>query len=73
MSYLKNKVIQFLKEKGLEEFFLQFDSDQIDFSITSGLVEIKNLIVRPDKVNEIFNKKKLPICLKAGLIALVKI
>jgi hypothetical protein len=56
----------------LEEYFLKFDGDQFDFSL-SGKVEIKNLIVKPDKINEIFNKAKAPISLKAGLIALVKI
>ena len=68
---LKNTIVKKLTPI-LEEYFLKFDGDQFDFSFT-GKVEIKNLIVKPEKVNEIFNKKKAPICLKAGLIALVRI
>ena len=69
--FLKNKIVNKLTPI-LEEYFLKFDGDQFDFSL-AGLVEIKNLIVRPDKINEIFNKQRAPICLKAGLIALVRI
>ncbi len=30
---------------------------------------MNNVNIRPDKVNEIFKKKNLPIALKAGLIS----
>ena len=69
--FFKRKIVNKLTPI-LEEYFLKFDGEQFDFSFT-GKVEIKNLIVRPEKVNEIFNKKKAPICLKAGMIALVRI
>lgn len=38
-------------------------------SIITGNINLNNVNIRPDKVNELFAKKKLPIALKAGMIS----
>ncbi len=41
--------------------------------LLTGNVDLNNVNIRPDKVNELFDKKKLPIALKAGLISKLSI
>lgn len=69
---LKRRVYNALKAK-LSEFLYGFTEDTIEIGILSGKIELKNLIVRPNKVNEIFKKGNVPIALKAGLISKISI
>ena len=69
---LKRRVYNALKAK-LSEFLYGFTEDTIEIGILSGKIKLKNLIVRPNKVNEIFKKGNVPIALKAGLISKISI
>jgi hypothetical protein len=69
---LKRRVYNALKAK-LSEFLYGFTEDKIEIGILTGKIELKNLIVRPNKVNEIFKKGNVPIALKAGLISKISI
>ena len=69
---LKRRVYNALKAK-LSEFLYGFTEDTIEIGILSGKIELKNLSVRPNKVNEIFKKGNVPIALKAGLISKISI
>lgn len=69
---LKKRVYNALKAK-LSEFLYGFTEDTIEIGILSGKIELKNLIVRPNKVNEIFKRGNIPISLKAGLISKISI
>ena len=42
-------------------------------SLLLGNINLDNVNLKPDKVNEIFKKKNLPIALKAGLISKINI
>lgn len=65
---IKGKVFNKLK-KYFEEFLFGFDQNQLQLSFLTGNIHLNNVNIRPDKVNEIFSKHKLPIALKAGLIS----
>ena len=68
----KSKIYNKLKD-ALGDFLFGFDESQLDVGMFGGNIELKNLIVKPKKVNEIFEKQNLPFSLKAGLIAKVQI
>ena len=55
--------------KYFEEYLFGFDQNQLSMSFLTGNVNLRNVNIRPDKVNELFAKKNLPIALKAGLIS----
>jgi hypothetical protein len=42
-------------------------------SLLSGNINLNNVNIKPDKVNELFKKKNLPIALKAGLISKINV
>ena len=68
----KSKIYNKLKDT-LGEFLFGFDEDQLDVGMFGGHIELKDLIIKPKKVNEILEKQNLPFALKAGLIAKVQI
>lgn len=68
MSFIKKKVFGQLKD-ALNEFLYDFDEEKLDLAWWSGKIVLKNLIIKPDKVNKIFKKGDAPISLKAGLIS----
>ena len=68
----KRKIYDGLKTK-LSEFLYGFSEDKIEIGILSGKIELKNLIVKPNKVNEIFKKGNVPLSMKAGLISHISI
>ena len=65
---LKRQLYGKLKDK-LGEFLFGFDELQLDVGFFGGNIHLKDLIFRPKKINEIFEKKNLPFALKAGMIA----
>jgi len=69
---LRRRVYNALKDK-LSEFLYGFTEDKIEIGLLSGRIELKNLIVKPKKVNEIFEKGNIPISMKAGLISIISI
>jgi len=69
---LKGYLFKTLKA-GLSEFVFGFNDKQLDVGIFSGEVVLKDLIIKPNKVNEIFSQMNLPIRLKAGMIGIIKI
>lgn len=46
-----------------------FNEKQIEVGLFSGNVELKDLIIKPNKVNEVLDKLNIPFRLKAGMIA----
>jgi hypothetical protein len=52
-----------------QDYLFNFEEKNLHTSILSGNVNMKDVNIRPDKINEIFKKKNLPIALKAGLIS----
>jgi hypothetical protein len=69
---IKAKIFQKCK-KYFEEYLFGFDQNQLNTSILTGSINLHNVNIRPDKVNELFAKKKLPIALKAGLISTLSV
>lgn len=69
---LKRRVYAALKDT-LTQFVFGFKEEQIEVGLFSGNIELKDLIIKPNKVNEIFAAENLPIRLKAGMIARVQI
>ena len=65
---LKRQLYEKLKDK-LGELLFGFDEQQLDVGFFGGDAHLKDLIFRPKKINEIFEKKNLPFALKAGMIA----
>ena len=65
---LKRRLYEKLKDK-LGELLFGFDEQQLDVGFFGGDIILKDLIFRPKKINEIFEKKNLPFALKAGMIA----
>ena len=65
---LKGKIYEKCK-KYFEDYLFGFDQDNMQMSLLSGHIDLKNVNVRPDKINETFAKQNLPIALKAGLIS----
>lgn len=41
--------------------------------LLTGNVDLNNVNIRPDKINELFNKANLPIALKAGMVSKLSI
>ena len=69
---LKRRFYEKLKDK-LGEMLFGFDEQQLDVGFFGGDVVLKDLIFRPKKINEIFEKQNLPFALKAGMIAKLNI
>ena len=69
---LRRRVYNALKST-LSEFLYGFTEDKIEIGILSGKIELRNFIVKPNKVNELFKKLNAPIALKAGLISKISI
>lgn len=65
---LKSKIYQKCK-KYFEEYLFGFDQENLDLSILRGNINLTDVNIRPDKINEIFKSKNMPIALKAGLIS----
>ena len=69
---LKGKIYNILSQY-FEEYLFGFDQEHFQMSIFSGNVNLTNLIVKPDKITEIFKQNNLPIALRAGLISRLNI
>ena len=69
---LKRRLYEKIKDK-LGELLFGFDEQQLDVGFFGGDTVLKDLIFRPKKINEIFEKKNLPFALKAGMIAKMEI
>ena len=57
---LKRKIFAQLKSV-FSEYLYGFSEDQIEVGLLSGKIELKNLIVKPSKVNEMLRKSNTPI------------
>lgn len=68
MFLFKGLVVQKLESK-LKEYLFVFDKDHIDTSFLMGQTNLTNVLVKPDKINKIFEEANLPIALKAGMIS----
>jgi hypothetical protein len=69
---LKRKLFGALKDT-LSKFVYNFKEEMIEVGLLSGKIELKDLIIKPNPVNEIFSKMNSPIRLKAGMIALISL
>lgn len=69
---LKRRLYEKLKDK-LGELLFGFDEKHLDVGYFGGDIHLKDLIFRPKKINEIFEKQNLPFSLKAGMIAKMEI
>ena len=65
---LKRRLYEKLKDK-LGEYLFGFDEQQLDVGFFGGGANLRDLIIRPKKINEILEKQNLPFALKAGMIA----
>ena len=50
---IRNKIYSVLKQH-LDHFLFGFDKNQMELSLLTGRVDLKNVIIRPEAVNEIF-------------------
>lgn len=69
---IKRKVFAALKDT-LNQFVYGFNEEKLEVGLFSGIIELKDLVIKPNAVNAIFSKANLPIRLKAGMIAHVQI
>lgn len=69
---LKRRIYDKLKDT-LNEFVYEFDERKLDVGMFGGKIEMKDLILKPKKINTIFEKKNLPFALKAGIVRKVTI
>ena len=65
---LKSKIFEKFQHY-FEDYLFGFDKNQLQMSLLKGSIDMKNLNIKPDKLNEDFAKGGLPIALKAGLIS----
>jgi hypothetical protein len=68
MFLFKGLIVDKLKST-LKDYLFVFDKTNIDTSFLLGDTQLTNLLVKPDKINEMFNEMRLPITLKAGMIS----
>ena len=68
MFLFKGLIVDKLKST-LKDYLFVFDKTNIDTSFLLGETFLTNLLVKPDKINEMFNEMRLPIALKAGMIS----
>jgi len=75
---LKNQLYNFLHQY-LAEYLFGFDKSQLEIAILSGIflydfylkkgqIDLKDVNIKPDKVNEILRTMRAPFFLKAGMI-----
>lgn len=57
-----------LIEPTLKKFFLNYDSEKLDFSLFGGNLQLKEMYFKNEAINEIFEKAKQPFQLKFGMI-----
>jgi hypothetical protein len=69
---IKGKIFEKCK-KYFEEYLFGFDQNQLQMKILTGNIDLVNVNIRPDKINEIFEKKRIPFALKAGIISKLSI
>ncbi len=68
MFLFKGLIVDKLKST-LKDYLFVFDKTNIDTSFLLGQTQLTNVLVKPDKINEMFNEMNLPITLKAGMIS----
>jgi len=67
---LKKSVYERLKDS-LGKYLFGFDEEQLDVGLFSGNINLRDLILKPDKVNALLEEADSPFQLKAGLISKV--
>ena len=67
----EGKVYEWLKDK-IGSYLFGFDKEQFNLNLVKGEIRLKNANIKPDKVNELLEKKQLPFCLKAGMLVNVR-
>jgi hypothetical protein len=65
---IKGKIFDKAK-KYFEEYLFGFDQNQLQMKLLTGSIDLINVNIRPDKINEIFDKGHVPFALKAGIIS----
>ena len=60
-------------KKKLGPFLYNFDEKKLDASLLSSGITLKELVVRPDKINDLLASKNAPFMLKAGMIGKIQI
>lgn len=65
---IKRKVYALLKDS-LNNFVYDFNEERLEVGLISGIIELKDLVIKPDAVNAVLSKANQPIRLKAGMIA----
>lgn len=69
---IKRKVYALLKDS-LNNFVYDFNEERLEVGLISGIIELKDLVIKPDAVNAVLSKANQPIRLKAGMIARIQI
>jgi len=65
---IKRRVYALLKDS-LNNFVYDFNEERLEVGLISGIIELKDLVIKPDAVNSVLSKANQPIRLKAGMIA----
>ena len=63
----EGKAYEWIKEN-FGEYLFGFNEEQFSLSLLSGIINIKNANIKPDKLNEHFENWNLPFCISAGMI-----
>jgi len=58
-----------LLKDSLNNFVYDFNEERLEVGLISGIIELKDLVIKPDAVNSVLSKANQPIRLKAGMIA----
>lgn len=69
---LKDKIFEKYKHY-FEDYLFGFDQNHMQMSLLSGKIDLNNVNIKPDKINQMFEKQNMPIALKAGLISKLSI
>ena len=69
---IKGKIFEKCR-KYFEDYLFGFDQNHMEMSLLTGHINLKNVNIKPDKINEIFAQANMPIALKAGIISKLSI
>ena len=59
--------------KYLKDYLYGFDKHQIEVGLLNGHLEMKNVNLKPDKINTLLTESEIPLVLKCGMITNLKL
>ena len=64
---IRNQLYPYI-EQYINEYLYGFTKEQMELAITQGKLELKKIVIRPDKINSIMDDSNVAFWVKAGLI-----